>query len=83
MDTRLVNNDVRYDAASPQIVDGTIALRTDYWWHFPADRPRNGGCRLIIDDTFPQTRRFRSQCHNVQSGETAPKPLTANPVTSR
>jgi hypothetical protein len=36
---------------------------------------------LIIDDTFPQTRRCRSQCHNVQSSETAPKPLTTTRVT--
>ena len=39
------------------------------------------GSRLIIDDTFPQTRRFRGQCHNVQSRETAPKPLAATRVT--
>jgi len=45
--------------------------------------PRTTRRRLIIDDTFPQTRRLRSQCHNVQSGGTAPKPAVETRVTSR
>ena len=59
-------------------------VKLDYSLLSLSSKPaRNPYRRLIIGDTFPQTHRFRSQCHNVQSGETVPKPLELNRVTSR